>query len=184
MARPPKRSNNFEKVEIGEFIFGEIEEVQYDNEHKFSFKKEETVCPGVRLKFKLDGYQYPHYSRWMRFNMGSKSNLYKNYIEKLVRAAHPDMDFDLDEFNGFRVKTLWSENGEFQNIDNIFPEVGKLEVTEIQEEALNAALDETQEPSPSDEAPGDPQVEKDLGWGDQTDPGQNKKQDPKKNGKK
>mgnify|MGYP001568893996 CR=1 FL=1 len=39
------------------------------------------------------------------------------------------MDFDLDNLIGMRVKTIWEENGDFQNIESIFPEGAKLQWT-------------------------------------------------------
>jgi hypothetical protein len=126
--RPPKRSNkDYEKVKIGEMISGVIEEVQYDMEHKFKgFQgKEDTIQPAVRLKFMLDGYKFPHFSRWMKFSLGEKANLYKKYVSKLIENAEPDMDVDIDALKGMRVKTVWSEDRDFQNIDAIYPEGAK-----------------------------------------------------------
>ncbi len=129
--RPPARSSTtFEKVVIGEFITGIIEVIEYDMEHKFKgFEgKEDSVVPAVRFIFKLDGYQYKHYSRWMKFNMGEKANLYKKYISKLVANAKPDMNFDLDVLLGMPVKTIWEENGDFQNLESIYPAGKKIKV--------------------------------------------------------
>src|SRR3990167_4390583 len=122
--RPPERKQrDFEKVVIGEMLSGVIEQVCYDNEHKFKGFSggEDTIQPAVRLKFKLDGYKFPKYTRWMKFNVGEKANLYKKYITKLVENAIPDMDFDLDILNGMKIKTVWSEENDFQNIDAIYP---------------------------------------------------------------
>jgi hypothetical protein len=122
--RPPERKKlDYEKVVIGEMISGIIEKVEYDQEHKFKgFQgKDDTVQPAVRLKFKLDGYQYPHYTRWMKFSLGEKANLYKKYVAKLVENAEADMDFDLDVLNDMKIKTVWSEENGFQNIDAIYP---------------------------------------------------------------
>jgi hypothetical protein len=122
--KPQKRSStDYEKLKIGEFITGEIEKVEYDQEHTFKgFQgKEDTIQPAVRFKFRFDGYNFPHYSRWMKFMYAPKANLFVKYVSKLVKDAEPDMDFDLDLLNGVRVKTIWAENGDFQNIENIFP---------------------------------------------------------------
>ncbi|MFA5324522.1 MAG: hypothetical protein WC373_17730 [Smithella sp.] len=137
--RPPKSGGmTFEKVKIGEFIFGNIKEVQYDKEHKFKgFEgKDDTVGLAVRFVFKLQGYEFPHFSRWMRLNLGEKANLYKKYVSKLVANARPDMDFDLDDLNGLEVKTVWDENGDFQNLENIWPIGGKLKVREFDKDEL------------------------------------------------
>ena len=122
--RPPKRDKkDYERVPVGEFVTGIIEEVQYAPEHVFKGFSggPDVTAPGIRLKFKFDGCQYAHYSRYMKFNVGEKSNLYKKYLLKLVENAVPDMDVDLDILNGMKVKTLWADNGDFQNLENIFP---------------------------------------------------------------
>ncbi len=131
--KPPARSSTtFEKVVIGEFIPGIIEVIEYDMEHNFKgFEgREDTKSPGIRFIFKLDGYEYRHYSRWMKFNMGEKANLYKKYISKLVANAKPDMNFDLDILLGMKVKTIWEENGDFQNLESIYPAGKKITVKE------------------------------------------------------
>lgn len=129
--RPPERKRtDFEKVKIGDFIAGIIEKIEYDMEHKFTYKGEDKVAPAVRFVFKLDGYQFPHRSRWMGFNVGEKANLYKKYIAKLVNNAKPDMDFDIDRFVGMRVRTIWEENGDFQNLESVYPAGEKLIISE------------------------------------------------------
>lgn len=143
--KPPQRngSKEFEKVAVGEFIIGTME-VAYDQEHKFKgFQgKEDTIQPAVRFIFTLDGYKYKHYSRWMKFSYGEKANLYKKYVSKLVENAEPDMDFDLDALNGMKVKTIWSEDNDFQNIDNIFPVNGKIASTSAPKAVPTIDLDE------------------------------------------
>ena len=131
--KPPQRnSTTFEKVAIGEFIVGTIDKLEYDLEHKFKGfdGKEDRISPAIRFVFKLQGYEYPHRSRWMSFSVGEKSNLYKKYIIKLVNNAKPDMDIDLDAFLGMQVKTIWEENGDFQNLESIYPIGPKLTITE------------------------------------------------------
>lgn len=133
--KPPKTNNSksFEKLVVGELIKGVIDDVQYDMEHKFKGFQgaEDKIAPAIRFKFKLDGYQYPHYSRWMKFNIGEKSNLYQKYLSKLVVGAMPDMDIDLDVLKGMKIKTIWSENGDFQNLDNIYPYGNKLNLADV-----------------------------------------------------
>jgi hypothetical protein len=131
--RPPERkSTDFEKVVCGDFVMGEIERVEYDESHKFKgFEgKEDKLAPAVRFVFKLEGYTYPHRSRWMNFNVGEKANLYKKYIAKLVNNAKPDMNFDLDLFTGMKIKTIWEMNGDFNNLESIYPNGPKLTITE------------------------------------------------------
>lgn len=131
--KPPQIHKDFEKLVIGEMITGVISEVMYDQEHKFKgfSGKEDTIQPAVRFKFTLDGYKFPHYSRWFKFSYGEKSNLYKIFLVKLVENAKPDMDLDLDLLNGVAVKTLWNENGDFQNLESIFPAGAKVKATDI-----------------------------------------------------
>lgn len=125
--KPPKREmKDYEKVSTEGMVPGIIEEVAYDPLHKFKgFEgKPDTEEHAVRLKFKLEGCKFPHYSRWMRFNYGEKANLYKKVLVPLVEAAKPDMDFDLDHLKGMKVNTLWVDNGDFQNLDTMRP-IGK-----------------------------------------------------------
>lgn len=130
MRPPASSSTTFEKVKIGEFIFGTIVKIDYDKEHKFKgFEgKADTIALAVRFVFKLQGYEYHHYSRWMKFNLGEKANLYSKYVVKLVANAKPDMDFDLDELLNLEVKTIWDEKGDFQNLENIWPVKNKITV--------------------------------------------------------
>jgi hypothetical protein len=131
--KPPKHENKeFEKVVVGEMIPGIIQEINYDKEHKFKgFQgKEDTIQTGVRFKFHLEGCQHPHYSRWMKFSYAEKANLYKIFIAKLVENPAPDMDLDLDLLKGMKVKTLWNGNGEYQNLESIFPAGAKVKATD------------------------------------------------------
>uniref|UniRef100_A0A6M3IV98 Uncharacterized protein n=1 Tax=viral metagenome TaxID=1070528 RepID=A0A6M3IV98_9ZZZZ len=128
--RAPKGSGVvFEKVSIGELLPGVIDNVEYDQNHKFTFQGEDKIAAAVRLVFKLDGYKFPHRTRWMKFNVGEKANLYKLILSKLVEGAKPDMDFDIDHLKGMKIKTLWAENGDFQNLESIFPLEKKLPYT-------------------------------------------------------
>jgi len=120
--KPPKTENkDYEKVPTDDFVTGTIEEIKYEQDHEFKFKGESKRKPAVRLKFKIDGLQYPHYSRWMTFNYGEKSNLLLKYLIPLVEGAHPDMDFDLDALKGMKVKMLWNEQNGFQSVETIRP---------------------------------------------------------------
>ena len=122
--KPPKRDINYEKVKCDDFIQGEIDSIQYDENHKFGFEGKEKIAPAVRFIFALDGYEFKHYSRWMTFSYGEKTNLYLKYLTALVEGAQPDMDFDLDSLKGMKVRVLWSEKNDFQFVETIRP-VGK-----------------------------------------------------------
>lgn len=121
MRPPPRLRTEFEQVKVDVWINGEIEEIKYDMERKSMWEGKERVGPAVRFKFKLDGYEYPHYSRWLSFGYSEKSNLFKKFLTNLVEGAKPDMEFDLDELKGLAIKTMWSQKEEFQNLEMIRP---------------------------------------------------------------
>ena len=129
---PPKTEHtDFEKLAIGEFIIGKIAEVQYDLNHSFKGfgDKPDAIKPAVRFVFEFEGYQYHHFSRWLKFTTAEKSNLYKKYISKLVEGVEPDCQFDLDILKGMAVKTIWVEENDYQNIESIFPVGEKIPAT-------------------------------------------------------
>jgi hypothetical protein len=125
--KPTKRTMEFEQVKTDDFLAGSIEEVQYDQEHIFGKgSKFEKVAPATRFKFKLDGYSFPHYSRWLTFSYHEKSVLLNKYLIPLVEGAKADFDFEMDLLTGMRIKTLWVEKNGYQNIETIRPEKNKL----------------------------------------------------------
>ena len=135
--RPPKNNkNDYERIQsYDEWIRGTIEEIQLREDHDTGFKhppkKEDgtphpnagkpVICDQVRLKFTLENHQYPHYSKWMRYSYGEKSNLYLKYLKHLVEDAQPDLEFDLDLLKHMEVKTMWSQNGDWDNLEQIRP---------------------------------------------------------------
>ena len=144
--KPPKRSNTeFEKVKCGDFITGVIDKVEYDEEHTFRYQGKEKVASAVRLIFKLDGYKFPHYTRWMTFSYGEKTNLLNKYLVKLVEGAYPDMDFDLDRIIGMKVKTIWAEKNDFQYVELIQANQEKIQLDHI------PASDDVEPPEYTDE---------------------------------
>jgi hypothetical protein len=156
MLRPPKQSNtDFEKVQIGEFIFGNIEIIQHDPEHTWKgFEgKPDTVGPGVRFVFKLQGYEFKHYTNWMKFSMDKRSNLYSKYIIKLVANAKEYIDFDLEQLTGLEVKTVWDEENGYQHISNIWPVKDKITVKECS--------DKDEPPPPDDDDGFIPEIDED-----------------------
>lgn len=120
----PKRREKmqYEKVKIGEFVNGEIDKIEYDESHVFKHQGEvKEPVAAVRFVFKFEGYVYPKRSRWMQFTTSEKSNLYQKYVSKLVVDPAPDMLFNFDELIGMKIKTIWSESGDYQNLESIFP---------------------------------------------------------------
>ena len=147
--KPPKTENReYEKVDTNDFVVGEIEEIQYDMEHKFTYQGNEKQRPACRFKFKINGCEFPHYSRWMTFNYGEKSNLYLKYLVPLIENAQPDMDFDLNGLQGMKVKMLWTEKNGFQSVETIRPLNTKLKADVVPEIQVNE-----EELTPDDEVP-------------------------------
>lgn len=125
--KPPAKSNQYERIpRLDEWIEGAILDIEYDEKHKRSYQGEEKVGPCVRFKFGLKGCEFPHRSRWLTFSYGEKANLYKKFLAALVEGAAPDMDFDLDELKGFAVKTMWTADGEYDNLEMVRPVGAKL----------------------------------------------------------
>ena len=148
MAVPSQQKGyTYEKAAVGEFIAGVIDDIQYDPEHKFRFKEEIQEKEAIRFVFLLGGYTYKKYSRWMTFNTGGKSNLFKKYVSKLVANARPDMLFDFDELKNLPVKTLWENQGDFQNLESILPMGEKQVVKEIDPDSeIKPQIEEYKEP--------------------------------------
>lgn len=123
--RPPNKSNiEYERIkQYDEWIPGTIETVQLEENRLTGFKDEKTGEPKradmVRFKFALKDHDFPHYSRWMSYSFGEKSNLFKKYLSYLVESAQPDMDFDLDDLKGFEIKTMWIKNPKNEDFDNL-----------------------------------------------------------------
>jgi hypothetical protein len=143
MKPPAREKTEFEKVSTEDFTICTIIDVVYDMEHKFKGFQgaEDQVKPAIRFKFEVEGYKYNHYSRWMKFTLGEKSNLYTKYIAVLVDGSEPDMDFDLDALKGMKIKILWAEKNEFQ-----YPETIR---------AVGAKVKANAQPAHKDRDPGD-----------------------------
>lgn len=127
--KPPKQNNvEYEKVPTDDFVKAEIEDIAYDQEHLFKgFNGEaDKKRPAVRLRFKVEGCKFSHYSRWMSFSYGEKATLFTKYLVPLVEDAQPDMDFDLDGLKGMKIKILWAEKNGFQFPETIRPIGSKL----------------------------------------------------------
>lgn len=136
--KPVKKVINYEKVVIGDFIKGVIEDIERDEKHESTYQGKQRISDCIRFSFRLEGYTYLHKSNWMSFSYGSKSNLYTKYLTKLVENAKPDMEFDILLLKGLKVKTLWSETEyqgkTYQHVENIFPLTEKVKILEHQEE--------------------------------------------------
>jgi hypothetical protein len=121
MRPPPRAKTDYEQVATDDWIVGKIAKIEYDENYKRMWEGQEKIGPAVRLKFDLEGYQYPKSSGWMTFAYGEKCNLYKKYLTALVEGAAPDMQFDLDQLQDLPVKIMFKQNGEYQNVEIIRP---------------------------------------------------------------
>jgi hypothetical protein len=148
---PPRQNKEYEKVKTGDFIIGVISDIEYDNEHKFVYQGKEKISSAVRFIFAFEGYKYKHYTRWMSFSYGEKTNLYQKYITKLVENAFPDFEFDLDNLKGMKVKTIWAEKNDFQYVELISPFDRKV-VYNLPEINLDEPREESK-PEPEEELP-------------------------------
>lgn len=151
------KKTEFEKVKTDDFIVGVIEEVQYDKAHVFKGFQgaEDKVAVGVRFKFKLEGYKYLKTSRWMKLNLGEKSNLYKIMV-CLVEGLEPEQRIDIDVVKGMKVKTLWAEKNDFQFLDKIRPVGAKVKAPLHPEEVPEINFD-------APEMSGDPELNPENG---------------------
>jgi hypothetical protein len=125
--KPPKpEQRDYEKIDTNDFVTATIEQVMLDENHEFKFEGKTTIKPAIRFKYTVDGYEYPHYSRWMTFSYGEKAELYKKYMTSLVQDAYPWMEVDIEILEGLKVKTLWKETEfGFQFVETIRPADGK-----------------------------------------------------------
>lgn len=136
--KPVKRNDSdfeYERVQTNVFVNGVIEEIQRDENRVTRFEGKESIRDCVRFKFKLDGMQFSRYSRWESFSYSAKSNLFKKYLVALVPNARAGMDFDLSSLVGKKIKTLWVQNGEYQNLQLIVPADSTATADVEQEEA-------------------------------------------------
>ena len=131
--RPPRQSQvEFERIQkYDEWIPSVIQDIKLEENRRTGFKDDKTgadkYVDQVRFKFALEGHSFPHYSRWMTYSFGDKSNLFLKYLKHLVANAQPDMKFDLDLLKGMKLKTMWSANGDFDNLDQVRPAAGKFD---------------------------------------------------------
>ncbi len=118
---------DFEKLAVDEWLTGSIvgEDVFKDVEQKF--KDQKTGETGVRkvdmvrFKFQVDGYVYNHYSRKMTLSMNEKSNLFKFLQQIYGQSIVPDIPVNTEKLAGLKVKVMFTNDGEYQNLTMIRP---------------------------------------------------------------
>lgn len=126
--KPPIQRYDFEKVPTNDFVNAVIAEIEYDENHLFrGFATKDgksipdTIRCGARFTFEIEGCKFPHKSRWMKLVYSKKAPVFKKYIMPLVEGAREYMDWDLDNLKGMRIKMLWRDDGNFQDIDTVRP---------------------------------------------------------------
>lgn len=135
MMPPPRPKLAYEKVLVDDWLPGVIEEIEYDLDHKSTYKGQEKTGPAIKIKLTLDDYKFPKSSGWMSFIYSEKSNLYKTYICGLVANPSPYMKFDPDALKGMRIKCMWEtnpKNPEYQNLVRIRPVGEKIVTTQLE----------------------------------------------------
>jgi len=123
---PPREKTDFEKVIVDEWITGKIvaEKVFENVDQKFKDKEgNDSVrkVNQVRFELSLDGYQHNHYSSRMTLSTHEKSNLFKFLQQIYGENIAPDLAIDTAKLIGLKVKTMWGNNGEYQNLIQIRP---------------------------------------------------------------
>jgi predicted PolB exonuclease-like 3'-5' exonuclease len=127
LAPEAKDFGEYEKVSTDDFICGTISEVKYDPEYENTYNGEKKVYEAVKIVFRLDGYDMPHSTFWMKLSYHERSKVYKLFLKTLVEGAEPFMDFDLSLLEGMRVKTMWETNDKgYQNVVMVKPEGEKI----------------------------------------------------------
>ena len=118
---PPKSKTDFEKVIVDDWIEGEIisEDIFRDVDQKFINKEgvlEMRKVDQIRFKFKLAGYKYAHYSRRMTLSTSKRSNLFKFLQDIYGERIVPDIAINTEGLIGLKIKTMWKNDGEYQNL--------------------------------------------------------------------
>lgn len=130
----PQKTNrtDYERVpKHDEWIDGKITKIEYESEHKSTFQGEGKIRPAVRFVFALDGCKFPHRTKWLTFSYGDKSTLYKTFIANLVLNAEPDMDLDLDALLDMEIKTMWTQNEEYDNLTMVRAKNNKVDASKF-----------------------------------------------------
>lgn len=121
--RPPKRE--YEKVEVDTWINGRITEIEYKVNPPYKSPSSGKEYPAVRIALELEGYKQPKRTPFMLFSYAKSSNLYALFVESLVEGAYEYMDLDLDQLKDLRVKVMFEQKGDYQNILRIRPREAK-----------------------------------------------------------
>lgn len=126
----------FEQVVVDEWISGEIVDIQYEQDHEFTHKGNKKIADAVKILIRLDGYHDSKSTGWWTFNYAEKSNLYNLFIKSLVAGATPNMEYDLDNLKNMKIKVMYSQNGEYQNLTMVRPLKMNGGVTGIRKETV------------------------------------------------
>lgn len=123
----PEQSD-MEKVSTSDLIPAIITDIKYEADHEFKFQDTIKKHMGVQFTFKLEGYETPKKSRWMKFMYAEKGTLYSKYVSPLVEGAKPYFKFHPEQLVGMKVKLMFkdSDDGKWQNIETVRPFTSKI----------------------------------------------------------
>ena len=147
--KPKKRV--FEQVKVDEWLKGTIADIKYDDEHEFTYKSESYKAQAVKIFIELDGYKEKKQTQWMSFLYTERANLYKLFVSELVAGALPKMELDLEVINNMRIKVMYAQNGEYQNITMVRPLDSKV-LASSKPPKDQPESSETDEPPPEDDS--------------------------------
>lgn len=122
--KPMKRE--FEQVVVDEWLKGEIVKIEYEPKHEFIFKGEKSIDSAVKISIAIDGYKDKKSTGWWKFNYSEKSKVFKFFLQPLVEGAHQKLDFDFDHLLNLRIKLMYAQNGEYQNLIMVRPDGPKI----------------------------------------------------------
>jgi hypothetical protein len=155
-------SHEYERVTVGKWIAGVIDEVQYAANRKCRVYDRETdawvegMQNQLRLALRLDGYEHRHYSRWMRSSTHPKATFYRKFLKPLCPnhdcAGKP---IDVDRLKGVRVKTRWEQRGDYENLVEIHPLDPNLNIIADKRKAASKTDKADEEPSFDNEESGE-----------------------------
>ena len=128
----PNKSFDYERCADLEWITGKIVKIEERLNKNRRYKDQETgeykirEVEEMRFVFELEGYKFPHRSRYMTKSVAEKSNLYSKYLKELIPGLQPNQAVDLEQLIGKSVKTMWdTEKGkdgkDYQHIKIIKP---------------------------------------------------------------
>lgn len=130
--KPKNTSQPIEDVPLDIWIKGRIEDIKYEENHKFTDKKtnETKERDACKIIMRLDGLNNLKETFWLAFSYDERSNLYGKFISQLVEGAVPYLDFDLDGLKGCYIKIMYEQkpNNKYPSIMSVKPLKEKVKI--------------------------------------------------------